>query len=203
MSTVEHTGRVRAVLKLFSYRPPNLIRKQQGASGFFQPLCGWYRTAHSAQFLWQEVGILGANLHHAQLADQRRARSDMHAARHASYFSAPGPLQHCRYLYTRDDRSFQIFFISTMLYFVADLVRATSAWHAGGSSNSWFCAPCTNVAHLVRTAYRQHNTSTNVYAHLQIYVAVVPRSVKSPLVILTHHVISALYLLIPYHYPQV
>lgn len=38
---------------------------------------------------------------------------------------------------------------------------------------------------------------------LQIYVGVVPRSVKSPLVILTHHVISALYLLIPYHYPQV
>ncbi|PNH03361.1 hypothetical protein TSOC_010590, partial [Tetrabaena socialis] len=35
-----------------------------------------------------------------------------------------------------------------------------------------------------------------------IYVGVVPRSVKSPMVILSHHVLTAVYLLIPWHYPQ-
>ncbi|KXZ55548.1 hypothetical protein GPECTOR_2g1097 [Gonium pectorale] len=53
-------------------------------------------------------------------------------------------------------RQFQVFYISCLLYFIADLV----------------------------------------------YVGVVPRCVKSPLVILAHHVITALYMLIPYHYPQ-
>ncbi|GLI68083.1 hypothetical protein VaNZ11_012414 [Volvox africanus] len=60
------------------------------------------------------------------------------------------------FYYLATGRGFQIFYLSTMLYFVADL----------------------------------------------IYVGVVPRSVKSPLVILAHHVITALYVLIPYHYPQ-
>ncbi|GIL79747.1 hypothetical protein Vretimale_12344 [Volvox reticuliferus] len=60
------------------------------------------------------------------------------------------------FYYLATGQGFQIFYLSTMLYFVADL----------------------------------------------IYVGVVPRSVKSPLVILAHHVITALYVLIPYHYPQ-
>ncbi|KAG2501715.1 hypothetical protein HYH03_000216 [Edaphochlamys debaryana] len=60
------------------------------------------------------------------------------------------------FYYLATGRHFMVFYVSTMLYFVADL----------------------------------------------IYVGVVPRSVKSPLVILAHHVISALYILIPYHYPH-
>ncbi|GLC40748.1 hypothetical protein PLESTB_000026600 [Pleodorina starrii] len=60
------------------------------------------------------------------------------------------------FYYLATGRGFQVFYLSTMLYFVADL----------------------------------------------IYVGVVPRSVKSPLVILAHHVITAVYVLIPYHYPQ-
>eukprot|EP00798_Chlamydomonas_sp_ICE-L_P016501 gene16501-22727_t len=34
------------------------------------------------------------------------------------------------------------------------------------------------------------------------FVAIWPKSVKSPAVILVHHAISGVYLLIPYHYPQ-
>ncbi|PNW72070.1 hypothetical protein CHLRE_16g683700v5 [Chlamydomonas reinhardtii] len=60
------------------------------------------------------------------------------------------------FLFLHTGRHFYLFFYSTMVYFVADL----------------------------------------------LYVAIVPRSVKSPMVILIHHVITALYLLIPYHYPN-
>jgi len=46
-------------------------------------------------------------------------------------------------------------------------------------------------------------TSAMVYFLLDIiFVGVYPQSVKSPVVILTHHIITALYMLIPFNYPQ-
>jgi hypothetical protein len=35
-----------------------------------------------------------------------------------------------------------------------------------------------------------------------VFIGLWPRSVKSPLVILGHHVVASLFLLVPYHYPQ-
>ncbi|MEW5301643.1 MAG: hypothetical protein WDW38_002653 [Sanguina aurantia] len=63
-------------------------------------------------------------------------------------------LQNVYYLAT--GKGFNEFFMSTMLYFLADLV----------------------------------------------FVGARPLSVKSPLIILAHHIITALYILIPYSYPQ-
>lgn len=46
-------------------------------------------------------------------------------------------------------------------------------------------------------------TSAMVYFLLDtIFVGVYPQSVKSPVVILSHHLCTALYMLIPYNYPQ-
>jgi hypothetical protein len=46
-------------------------------------------------------------------------------------------------------------------------------------------------------------TSAMVYFLLDIiYVGVYPQSVKSPVIILAHHIITALYMLIPFNYPQ-
>ncbi len=46
-------------------------------------------------------------------------------------------------------------------------------------------------------------TSSMVYFLLDtVFVGLYPQSVKSPLVILVHHMITALYILIPYNYPQ-
>mmetsp|Transcript_7166 Transcript_7166/g.15659 ORF Transcript_7166/g.15659 Transcript_7166/m.15659 type:complete len:227 (+) Transcript_7166:71-751(+) len=45
--------------------------------------------------------------------------------------------------------------------------------------------------------------ATMVYFLLDMtFVGIYPASVKSPVVIIVHHIISALYILIPYHYPQ-
>jgi hypothetical protein len=35
-----------------------------------------------------------------------------------------------------------------------------------------------------------------------VFIGLWPRSVKSPLVILGHHLCTSLFLLLPYHYPQ-
>jgi hypothetical protein len=46
-------------------------------------------------------------------------------------------------------------------------------------------------------------TSAMVYFLLDtIFVGVYPQSVKSPVVILSHHICTALYMLIPYNYPH-
>jgi hypothetical protein len=46
-------------------------------------------------------------------------------------------------------------------------------------------------------------TSAMVYFLLDtVFVGVFPQSVKSPVVILAHHICTSLYMLIPYHYPR-
>jgi hypothetical protein len=53
------------------------------------------------------------------------------------------------------------------------------------------------------TGFHVFFTSAMVYFLLDtIFIGVYPQSVKSPVVILSHHICTALYMLIPYSYPQ-
>ncbi|KAF8072409.1 hypothetical protein HT031_000068 [Scenedesmus sp. PABB004] len=61
-----------------------------------------------------------------------------------------------------------------------------------------------NLTYLATGAgFQLFFTSAMVYFLLDtIFVGVYPQSVKSPVVILSHHICTALYMLIPYHYPR-
>jgi hypothetical protein len=61
-----------------------------------------------------------------------------------------------------------------------------------------------NMVYLATGAgFHAFFTSAMVYFLLDtIFVGVYPQCVKSPVVILSHHICTALYMLIPYHYPH-